>query len=311
MALPEWFHELAGQVNNWGRWGDADEVGTVNLITPEVVCRGAGCVRRGRSFSLALPLSEREGIQTGTVPGRLNPVRTMTAVNDALTGDPAGFCTSDDIVVMGLQCATHWDGLGHVSYDGRLYNGFSAASITAHGAARLGIHHIATLVSRGVLLDVARARGVERLEGGHALTPDDLEAACELGRIRVEPGDVVLIRTGQMQLLGPRHREKLAYAAPAAGPSTLTVRWFHDHDVAAVATDNMTFEVFPGEHDDVVLPVHLLHLVEMGMTQGQNWRLEELAADCADDGVYEFLLEASPQPFTGAVGSPVNPVATK
>jgi kynurenine formamidase len=91
----------------------------------------------------------------------------------------------------------------------------------------------------------------------------------------------------------------------------MTVEWFRDRDVAAVATDTLPFEVWPGEDDAVLLPVHLLHLVEMGMTQGQNWVLDELAEDCAADGVHEFLLEASPQPFTNAVGSPVNPVAVK
>ena len=90
-----------------------------------------------------------------------------------------------------------------------------------------------------------------------------------------------------------------------------TVPWFRERDVAAVATDTMPFEVWPGEDEAALLPVHLLHLVEMGMTQGQNWFLDELAKDCAEDGVYEFLLSATPEPFVGAVGSPVNPVATK
>jgi hypothetical protein len=91
----------------------------------------------------------------------------------------------------------------------------------------------------------------------------------------------------------------------------MTVEWFHDRDAAAVATDNLAFEVYPCEREDCLLPVHLLHLVEMGMTQGQNFDLEALAADCADDGVYEFFLDASPQPFVGGIGSPVNPVAIK
>ena len=89
------------------------------------------------------------------------------------------------------------------------------------------------------------------------------------------------------------------------------MQWFRDHDVAAVATDNLTFEVYPCEREDAILPVHLLHLVDMGMTQGQNWNFEELAADCAADGRYTFFLDASPLPFTNAVGSPVNPVAIK
>lgn len=311
MALPEWFHELARKVNNWGRWGADDQVGTINLITPDVVRRGAACVKQGKAFSLALPLSEAEGIQMGLIPGRINPTRAMVAINTPFTGDPADFCTSDDMVVMGLQCATHWDGLGHVSYDNRIYNGFPADTITAFGASKCGIHNIRTLVSRGVLLDVAKAKGVERLDGGYAITSDDLDAACELAKVSIAPGDVVLLRTGQMTFLRQSAPDKVNYSVPAPGPSTKTVQWFRDHDVAAVATDNLSFEVWPCEFPDAILPVHLLHLVEMGMTQGQNWQLEDLAADCADDGVYEFLLEASPQPFTNAVGSPVNPVVTK
>jgi kynurenine formamidase len=310
MGLPPEFTDLAAAVRNWGRWGPDDEVGTINLVTDDVRRRAAACVRSGRAFSLALPLSESEGIQTGLLPGRINPVRTMAQINAPLLGDPEQVCTSDDLVVMGLQCATHWDGLAHVSYGGHIWNGHPASTVTAAGAGRCGIHRIRTLVSRGVLLDVARARGVERLEGGHAVTSEDLDAAEELARVRVEPGDVVLVRTGQMAVLrerGGKHR----YPAPSAGLSMQSVPWLRRRDVAAVATDTLPFEVFPGERDDVFLPVHLLHLVEMGLTQGQNFVLDELAADCAGDGVYDFLLEASPQPFTGAVGSPVNPVAVK
>ena len=90
-----------------------------------------------------------------------------------------------------------------------------------------------------------------------------------------------------------------------------TAEWFHSRGVAAVATDTLPLEVFPGEEEGTFLPVHLLHLVEMGMTQGQNWVLDELAADCADDGVYQFLLDASPLPFLDGTGSPLNPVAVK
>jgi kynurenine formamidase len=156
---------------------------------------------------------------------------------------------------------------------------------------------------------VARAKGLDRLEPGSALRPEDLDAACELAKVVVAPGDVILLRTGQMQLL--KSGDKVAYGVPSPGPSTMTVEWFHGHDVAAVATDNLAFEVYPCEREDCLLPVHLLHLVEMGMTQGQNFDLEALASDCADDGVYEFLLDASPQPFVGGVGTPVNPVAVK
>jgi kynurenine formamidase len=308
MALPADVKELAASVRNWGRWGDDDRIGTVNLVTDEVVRRAASEVRTGKRLALGLPL-DQTGPQIGVIPGRTNPLRTMVAINAAFTGDPSDFCTSDDTVHMGIQACTHWDGLGHVSYEGNLYNGVPASTIDASGATVLGIHHIRSLVSRGVLLDVARSKGVDRLEGGYAITGDDLDAAAEMGKVEVLPGDVVLVRTGQLQLF--KAGDKLAYNFPSPGPSLQSVRWFRDHDVAAVATDNVTFEVFPGERDDAILPVHLLHLVDMGMTQGQNWDLEALSVDCADDGRYAFLLDATPLPFTNAVGSPVQPLVVK
>jgi kynurenine formamidase len=311
MAFGEWYGELAQKVSNWGRWGPDDQIGTANLITAEAVRRGAACVLTGRSLSLALPLSESEGIQMGAIPGRVNPLRAMTQLNMPMTADPNGPCTNDDVVVMGLQCATHWDGLGHVSYAGKIYNGFPAAGITSFGASQCGIHHIRTLVSRGVLLDVARAKGVDRLEGGYAITGEDLDAAEAQAELTVQAGDIVLVRTGQMHHLRRSPPDKVGYAVPSPGPSVASVEWFRSHDVAAVATDNLTFEVWPCRPEGEILPVHILHLVDMGLTQGQNFVLEELAADCADDGVYSFLLDASPQPFTGAVGSPVNPIAVK
>lgn len=309
MPLPPWFHELAARVSNRGRWGADDEIGTLNLITPEATRRGAACVKQGRSFSLALPL-HHDGPQTGRIAGRINPVHTMVAINTPYTGHTSGFCASDDILILGLQCATHWDALAHVSYDGKLYNGFPANSVTAErGASRCGIDKVKTVVTRGILLDVPRAKGVTRLEGAYPITADDLDACVAQAGVTPLPGDVVLVRTGQMELL--RAGDKEAYRLPSPGLSTKTVEWLRQRDVAAVATDTMPCEVYPGEDEKAMLPIHLLHLVEMGLTQGQNWHLDDLAADCARDGIYEFLLEASPQPVVGGLGSPVNPVATK
>jgi len=308
MGLPADVKELAAKVRNWGRWGDDDEIGTINLISDDVVKAAAGEVKTGKRFALGIPMDEH-GPQVGAIPGRDNPVREMIMVDTPLTGDPSDFTTSDDRVTMGIQACTHWDGLAHVSYEGKLYNGVPSSVITEAGATRMGIQNIKTLVSRGVLLDVARAKGVDRLEGGYAITGADLDAAADLAKVQVRAGDVVLLRTGQMQLFLAGDRE--AYGVPCSGPSLQSVEWFHDHDVAAVATDNIVFEVYPCEREDAMLPVHLLHLVDMGMTQGQNWNLEDLAADCADDGRSTFFLDASPLPFTNAVGSPVNPVAIK
>ena len=309
MAMPPEVKELAAKVRNWGRWGDDDEIGTLNLITDDVVQAAAQEIRTGKRLALGLPLDEN-GPQSGAIPGRDNPVREMIMVDMALTGDPSNFTTSDDKVAMGIQAGTHWDALAHVSYEGNLYNGVkSSEAITVAGASRMGIDKIKTIVGRGVLLDVAKAKGVDRIEGNYPLTAADLDAACELGKVEVRSGDIVLIRTGQMQLFFAGDRE--AYGTPCSGPSLQTVEWFHSRDVAAVATDNIVFECFPSEREDAMLPVHLLHLVDMGMTQGQNWNLEELAKDCAADGRYWFFLDASPMPFTHAVGSPVNPIVVK
>ncbi|MCF1598988.1 cyclase family protein [Streptomyces muensis] len=306
MSLPDAFHEIAKRVNNWGRWGAADEIGTLNLITDEVVREAAACVRSGRRIPLALPL-QQDGVQTGMIPGRVNPLHTMVQINQELFG-PGTVACSDDAVTMGLQAATHWDALTHVSYSGRIYNGRPADTITPHGGAEFsGIDKARHIVSRGVLLDVARARGVPRLDGGHAVTPEDLEAAEELAGTRVRAGDIVLVRTGQVQvyLAGDKH----AYGYPSPGLSIRTPEWFHARDVAAVANDTLTFEIFPPETEDLWLPVHALDLVEMGMLQGQNWNLEELSTACGEVGRHTFLLSAMPEPFVGGTGTPVAPVA--
>lgn len=308
MALPDHLKQLAAKVSNAGRWGADDQRGTLNLIDQAAVLRGVAAVRTGKVFSLAIPFDE-DGPQTGAIPGRDNPERRMLMVNQSLTGDEADFCTSDDAVTMGVQAATHWDALAHVGYEGELYNHVPFAAVTASGAARLGIDAFGPVVSRGVVADVARALGVERLDGNHPISGDDLDAAVALTGLTVEPGDVLLVRTGQMHWL--REGDKDRYREPTPGLSTLSVEWLHDHDVAAVATDTLVFEVWPPEDPAVLLPVHLLHLVDMGMPQGQLWHLDELAADCATDGRYEVLLCATPLPLTRSVGGAVAPTAVK
>ena len=325
-SIPRSFVEMAERVSNWGRWGPDDRIGTLNLIDAAARRRGVAAVVDGEAFPLGIPMSAAEGIQMGFIEGRVNPTHTMVAVDAPQTDDPGWVAFSEDVVTFAMQCATHWDGLGHTSYGagpgGRiLYNGYPASSITEDGASLLGIQQIRTLVSRGLLLDVARAKGQELLEPGYPVTPDDLDAACALAGVEVEPGDVVLVRTGQAAHLALEGRpgiggaaparNLLAYTWPTPGLTVATAAWFHDRDVAAVAIDTLILEVYPCESEDLFLPVHVLHLVEMGMTQGKNWFLDDLAEACAADGRYTFLLDATPLPFTAAVGSPVNPIALR
>ncbi len=316
MPIPDDFRALAEKVNNWGRWGPDDEIGTLNLITDEVVRRGAACVKTGKRFSLAIPMSE-DGPMLGNIPpGRKNPKQHRFELHDPFTKDPDSVHVNTNEFTLNLKAATHWSALGHVEYNGRLYNGFPLASIDENGAHHLGINKVSSIVTRGILLDVARVKGVDRLAGGTVITPDDLDEAVKAARTTVESGNAVLIRTGAMRWL--KEGDKETYAGiyqGIAGPGIQSTTWFRERDVAAVAADTSGFEVWPRERKDLLHvlghPVHALCIVEMGLTLGQNFDLEALAEDCADDGVYEFLLSASPEPFEGGLGGPVNPIAIK
>ncbi len=305
----EELRDIARRVSNWGRWGADDERGTVNLITPEVVRRAAACVRRGAVFSLGLQLGS-EGPQIGQ-GGRVNPIHLMSTIDGRLGADPEGPRYADDSITMPLQCATQWDSLAHVWYDGRLYNGYPATTISAAGAARNAIDKVGQgIVSRGVLLDLARAAGVERLPPGRAIGPDDLEAAERRAGVRVGSGDVLLVRTGHLSLF-TREQDRTAYMRQMPGLGVACVEWLHARDVAAVASDTSAIEVIPFEDATVPLPVHQLCIRDMGLTLGEMFDLDALADDCARDGVYECLLSAPPLKVTGGVGSPINPLAVK
>ena len=300
---------IAQKVSNWGRWGAEDERGTVNFITPEVVRRAAVCIRRGQVFSLGLSFGA-EGPQIGQ-GGRLNPMHLMSAVAGQIGSDPDGFRYADDVIIMPLQCATQWDSLAHVHYGGQLYNGFPASAITPAGASRNAIDKVGVgIVSRGVLLDVARTLDVERVPPGRALTPADLEAAEGAAGVRAGSGDVLLIRTGHLNVFKV-DGDRVGYMRRMPGLGISCVEWLHAREVAAVATDTNAVEVIPFEDPSTPLPVHLLCIRDMGLTLGEMFDLEELAADCARDGVYEFFFSAPPLKVTGGVGSPLNPLAIK
>jgi len=301
--------ELARRVSNWGRWRTDDERGTMNFVTPDVIRRAAACVRRGTVFSLALPF-DGDGPQFGQ-GGRVNPVHLMTSLHNPLSPDPDGPRYADDVIVMPLQCATQWDSLAHVHYGGQLYNGHPVSTLTPAGAARDGIDKmVAGVVSRGVLLDVARAEGVDRLQPGRVITPADLEAAERAQGVRVESGDVLLVRTGHIAAFTVE-RDRVAYMRQMPGLGVACVEWLHAREVAAVASDTNMVEVWPPEDPQVLFPFHMVCIRDMGLTLGEMFDLEALAADCAQDGVWTFLFTAPPLPVTGGVGSPINPLAVK
>jgi len=306
--------ETGERCRNWGRWGTDDERGTLNYITPEAIVEAARLVKRGAVFSLAIPFNAR-GPQINQ-PRRFNPIhRMMITGPDCTTGAitfPGGVGFSDDMVIMPLQCATQWDALSHCFEDGRMYNGYDANEVSSRGAKRNGIDKIANgVVGRGVLLDIPRLKGVKWLEPGCAITAGDLDAALAAHRVTVRSGDALLVRTGHMTLCKDRGGWGTYAGGDAPGLSFHTADWIHQRQIAAVATDTWGMEVRPNEIADSFQPLHQVCIPNMGLTIGEIFFLDDLADDCARDGVYEFFFVAPPLPITGAVGSPINPLAIK
>jgi kynurenine formamidase len=302
------FREVGKRLRNWGRWGDDDERGTTNLITPERLVAAARLVRTGKVFDLGIPLDEN-GPQPGV--GRTNPIHLMSATG-AGQDFPGGFHYADDYVMMPLQCATQWDSLAHVFYDDQLYNGFPASDVTPRGALHDGIDKQAKgIAGRGVLLDIAALKGEAWLEAGTVISPDDLDAAAERqGGVAVGPGDIVLFRTGWRRFF-VKERSGARFTSTGPGLGLACCEWLHARDVAAVCSDNAAIEALPGEIPGVALPVHMVLIRDMGMTLGEIFDLEELAADCEADGVWEFFFTAPALKVTRGVGSPLNPLAIK
>jgi kynurenine formamidase len=301
------FRAIGKQLSNWGRWGDKDERGTVNLITPERLVAAAGLVKQGKTFDLGIPM-DGDGPQPGG--GRINPVHLMSQTGQG-QAFPGGFHFADDYIFMPLQGSSQWDALAHVFYDEKLYNGFPATAVGLGGAEHGSIDKQAKgIAGRGVLLDIAALKGVEWLEAGYAITPDDLNAAAARQHVEVKAGDILLFRTGWRRKFLREHDAK-TFMAGEPGLGMACCQWLHDHDVAVVASDNWAIAVLPGEIPDVILNVHMVLIRDMGMTLGEILDFEELAADCEADGVWEFFFCAPPLKVTKAVGSPINPLAMK
>ncbi|WP_394551986.1 cyclase family protein [Agromyces sp. MMS24-JH15] len=307
----------ADAVRNWGRWGDDDRLGTLNFIDAGKRVEAAALVRDGRAISLSQSF-DMNGPQKGW-RRRTNPVHLMmdtgTDAERGAQGFPHGIGGADDHISMPLQCSTQWDGLGHIFDHGVAWNGRRAGDVvTSDGDLVTGIEHAASvIVSRGVLLDVGRHLRPEtgELEDGYAITAADLDAtiAAQGETSRVGRGDIVLVRTGQ--LARARRDGWGDYAGgPAPGLSLTTATWLHRTEIAAIATDTWGFEVRPNEFDvPAFQPLHQVVIPNLGLTVGELWDLDLLGQVCAEADRFEFLLSAAPLPITGAVGSPINPVA--
>jgi kynurenine formamidase len=316
---PKDLEEAAESLKNWSRWGPDDEIGTLNHTQPDDVVSAARLVRKGKVISLALNFdaSGPQGAQsTFATPGRINPLHMMLRTGtDAHSGalDHRGIRSADDLVVMPLQSGTQWDGLGHVFFGEHMWNGYDCREVTSAGAQKCGIEKTkARMVGRGVLLDVPACFGVDCLDDGFAITPAHLDQTAESQGITVRRGDYVMIRTGQMEAKLAAGNWDGYPGGDAPGLAFSTLSWIRQREIAAVATDTWGCEVRPNRAGPTISqPWHWIAIPIIGLTVGEIFYLADLAEDCRQDGVYEFMFVGPALPITGSVGSPTNPLAIK
>jgi kynurenine formamidase len=305
--------DLIACVSNWGRFGADDQVGTANLMTPAKRIEAASLVRTGEVFSLAVDFEPDTPQFRASY--RLNPQRSMVATgadvraNRQAAFGVAGHGFADDMVVMSLQAATQWDSLAHCFHNYQMYNGRPCELVGAKGAAACDIAVLRDRVfTRGVLADVAGHLGVDALAADHYITITELEATLAAQSVTVGTGDALLIRTGHLGRIRREGAWDRFVEADEPGLGWDALPWLRDHDVAAVACDNWAFEAIPSRYE-LGLPFHAVGIVYMGLLIGEIFDLDPLAEACRAAERWEFCFTAPPLPFTGAVGSPVNPLA--
>jgi kynurenine formamidase len=285
-------------------WGPDDERGAANRVTPAKVLEAASLIRDGRIYELGrayergMPLFGNRHFSL-TIPG----------LPTVLTGGENRVVFNDEMVSGELgQIGTQFDGLGHVGteIDGDyvFYNGFKLSEFgTSYGLTRLGIENVGALVTRGVLVDVARYKGVERLEPTYVVTIEDIERTLEMQGIEIREGDAVLFNTGWGQLWKVDNE---AYGASEPGPGITAIKWLAEKKILLTGADNFAMEAAPGENPERPIEGHQW-LLSRGIYNLENLDLSALAAD----RVYEFAFIFAPMKLTGATGAPGNPIAVR
>ena len=299
--------QMFEKVKNWGRWGAEDERGTLNFITPTKRAAAAACIEDGHTVSCALDFPVEPG------PDNPHPaLHMMNSAGDICTGaGPDAFQQTTDFIGISFHglASSHIDALCHVLVDEHMYNGFHASDVKSTGAVRNSIMAASEgIASRGVLLDVPRAKGRDWLEPGEAIGIDDLEAAEKHHGVRVEEGDILLVATG-------RHARRAALGdwnaieEGLAGLHPECVPWLHERCVALLGSDGIS-DVVPGPGiQGWFVPVHQCGLAGMGLPLLDNLDLRGVAEACSERGRAAFFLVVAPLRVEGGTGSPVNPIA--
>jgi kynurenine formamidase len=303
--------------NFWGRWGPDDEVGMLNLVSAAEVVEAARLVRTGKTFTLGLRVFDERGDPLSAERHRAMHVSYRDWSHYAsgkVEVDTRNSCSADDGLFISCHGTTHMDALGHIWVDDQLYNGYPAKT-TASWLERCSIAPLSQrgVITRGVLLDVAAARGVPYLPRTSEITFRELQAVAADAGIEVGKGDVILVRTGSLPRfyeVGPQ--EFFAdYSEPGLSDDPELIEWIDRHEIVGIGTDSLANELPYSVRSNQLYPLHRLLLRNRGMTFHEALWLEELAADSRADGCYEGLYVALPLKLVGASGSPMNPLFVK
>jgi kynurenine formamidase len=292
-------------LSNWGRWGADDQRGTLNLITPQVTLRATGLVREGAAVSCARPWSYEAA---SDVNPRRVPQHYMIASGEAFRpGEGPDRQVAMDYIGVAFhgQTVTHIDSLAHFMWDGQLYNGASSRLIRmTDGATSHSVENAAPgIVTRGILVDAPWLRGHDVVEPGDGVGLADLEMAGQRCGVAPEPGDVLLLRTGQLG-----RRDRLGPSVGSSGPLPELLPLLRSQDVAVLGSDTGN-DVSPSEYERFSNPVHQVGIVGLGLWILDNAWLDDLAEACRARQRWEFLISILPLRIPNATGSPVNPVA--
>ena len=319
--VPQTIAELLGDHSpkNWGKWGADDEVGSLNYLTAAEVLRGVSAVKSGETFTLQVPIGLPEANGDPVWPNRQSAVRTSVMDEGFFQRGEAGptggdHHYADDKIEMFLQGSTQVDALGHIWYDGVIYNGYDA-STTEGALTKASVLPLAErgIVGRGVLIDIARHRGKKALERRETVGLDDLLAAAAAQGVTIEKHDIIVFHTGWLTRFydGDRDEFYADWSEPGLTYSPELVQWFHDMEIPSLVTDLVGNEAthYPGS--PVEIPLHSALMRNLGVVFTEVCWLEDLADACAADGRYTFLYTAAPLKVYGGSGAPVNPVVIR
>jgi kynurenine formamidase len=304
---------------NWGRWGPDDEVGCLNYLDAAEVLRGVRHVRTGEVFTLQIQMGYPDAPGDPLWPGRKATQRT-NVIDEGhwQRGEapeiPGGLHYADDTAKIFLQGSTQYDALGHVWYDGKIWNGYDAAN-TIGAMRKASVLPIAEkgVVGRGVLIDMARHRAKDHLGKGETFDHNDLLEAGAAQGVTIERHDILLVRTGWIPYWYRTTPEEFydGFNEPGLTYSRALVEWFRDMEIPNLVTDTFANEVTREPNTGVTLPLHCALMRNLGLALTEICWLEDLAAACAEDGVWSFLYTAAPLKVVGGTGAPVNPVVIR